>query len=99
MILNLLSFRLGLRYSARELARVALNSADMLRVEPGTLALCFGYSTGDWATANASMERIYSSAKPVWNEVNNIAQTQLALERIPDDALDYLKAVLGSESR
>lgn len=89
----------GLRYSARELARVALNSADMLRVEPGTLALCFGYSTGDWATANASMERIYSSAKPVWNEVNNIAQTQLALERIPDDALDYLKAVLGSESR
>jgi len=89
----------GPHYSARELARVALNSADKLRVEPGTLALCFGYSTKDWATANASMERIYSSAKPVWNEVNNIAQTQLALERIPDDALDYLEAVLGSESR
>jgi hypothetical protein len=89
----------GPHYSARELARVALNSADKLRVEPGTLALCFGYSTEDWATANASMERIYSSAKPVWNEVNNIAQTQLALERIPDDALDYLEAVLGSESR
>ncbi len=89
----------GPHYSARELARVALNSADKLRVEPGTLALCFGYSTKDWATANASMERIYSSAKPVWSEVNNIAQTQLALERIPDDALDYLKAVLGSESR
>lgn len=89
----------GPHYSARELARVALNSADMLQVEPGTLALCFGYSTGDWATANASMERIYSSAKPVWNEVNNIAHTQLVLERIPDDALDYLKAVLGSESQ
>lgn len=89
----------GPHYSARELARVALNSADKLRVEPGTLALCFGYSTKDWATANASMERIYSSAKPVWNEVNNIAQTQLALERIPDDALDYLEAVLGSEFR
>ena len=89
----------GPHYSARELARVALNSADKLRVEPGTLALCFGYSTKDWATANASMQRIYSSAKPVWNEVNNIAQTQLALERIPDDALDYLEAVLGSESR
>ena len=89
----------GPRYSAGELARVALSSADKLRVEPGTLALCFGYSTKDWATANASMERIYSSAKPVWNEVNNIARTQLALERIPDDALDYLEAVLGSESQ
>jgi hypothetical protein len=89
----------GPHYSARELARVALNSADKLHVEPGTLALCFGYTTKDWATANASMEHIYSSAKPVWNEVNNIAQTQLALERIPDDALDYVKAVLGSESR
>lgn len=48
----------GPHYSARELARVALNSADKLRVEPGTLALCFGYSTKDWATANASMEGI-----------------------------------------
>jgi hypothetical protein len=89
----------GPRYSAGELARVALSSADKLQVEPGTLALCFGYSTKDWATANASMERIYSSAKPVWNEVNNIARTQLALEHIPDDALDYLKAVLGFESQ
>jgi Zn-dependent peptidase ImmA (M78 family) len=87
----------GTRYSARELARVALASAEELKVEPGTLALCFGYSTNDWATANASLQRIYSSPKHVWNEINNLAHTQLALERVPDDAVDYLNAVLGSE--
>lgn len=85
----------GPRYSARELARVALASAEALKVEPGTLALCFGYSTNDWATANASLQRIYSSPKSVWNEVNNLALTQLALERVPDDSADYLNAILG----
>lgn len=85
----------GPRYSARELARVALASAETLKVEPGTLALCFGYSTNDWATANASLRRIYSSPKNVWNEVNNLALTQLALDRVPDDSTDYLNAVLG----
>lgn len=87
----------GARYSARELARVALASAEELKVEPGTLALCFGYSTNDWATANASLQRIYSAPKDVWNEVNNLAQSQLVLDRVPDDSVDYLNAVLGTE--
>jgi hypothetical protein len=89
----------GPLYSARELARVARNSADQLQIEPGTLALCFGYSTGDWATANASMRHIYPSAEPVWNEVNKVALAQLALERVAEDAIDYLKAILGFESQ
>lgn len=86
------------RYSAPELARVALASAQELKVEPGTLALCFGYSTNDWATTNASLRRIYSSPKDVWSEVNNVAQTQLALDQVSDDSIDYLNTVLGMES-
>jgi hypothetical protein len=87
------------RYSASELARVALSASEQLGVEPGTLALCFGYSTNDWATANASMRHIYDAGKPVWREVNKIARTQLALERMPDDALDYLDALLGTPTK
>lgn len=87
----------GAGYSASELARVALASAEELKVEPGTLALCFGYSTNDWATANASLQRIYSSPKQVWREVNSLAQTQLAMDRVPSDAVDYVNAVLGAE--
>lgn len=82
-------------YSARELARTALDAATDLRVEPGTLALCFGFSTNDWATANAAMPFIYQTAKPVWSEINKVALDQLHFGSIPEDARSYLKAVVG----
>lgn len=80
---------------ARSLAQAALDASNDLGIEPGTLALCFGYSTGEWAIANAAMQHIYASPKPVWREVNRIALTQLSLDRIPDDTQAYLQAVLG----
>lgn len=82
-------------YSAGELARVALAAAPQLAIEPGTLALCFGFSTKDWATANAAIQSIYQTPRPVWAEINKVASTQLALDLIPDDARAYLSAVLG----
>jgi hypothetical protein len=83
--------------SARELARVAQNSAASLGIEPGTLALCFGYSTGQWAIANASLQRIYPSPAPVWRAINAVASRQLALDELPLDALDFLWDVLELE--
>ncbi|HEV2491939.1 MAG TPA: hypothetical protein VG204_02580 [Terriglobia bacterium] len=82
-------------YNAPELARVAIEASSRLAIEPGTLALCFGYSTQDWATANAALQRIYAKPQPVWAEVNKLALSQLALDLIPDDARAYLKTVLG----
>lgn len=81
--------------SANELARVALASGPELRIEPGTLALGFGYSTSRWKTANAALKHIYSAGKPASSEVNLLAIKELALDELPDDALDYLQAVLG----
>jgi hypothetical protein len=83
------------RYVARELARIAMTTGEQLGIEPGTLALCFGYSTGNWPVANAALKHIYSAPKPVWKEVNDVAWTQLALDSIPDDCTEYLRAVLG----
>ena len=80
---------------ARSLAEAALGASKELRIEPGTLALCFGYSTNQWAVANAALRYIYSAPKPVWREVNSVAREQLELDRIPDDAQAYLEAVLG----
>lgn len=82
-------------HSAKELARVALEAAPNLGIEPGTLALCFGYGTQEWATANAAMSYIYETPKPVWREVNELALTQLDLSRVGEDSADYLRAVLG----
>lgn len=84
--------------SGAALAQVALNSAQELQIEPGTLALCFGYSTGRWHTANAAIKRIYSTSKPVWSEVNRIAKRELDLSNLGADARSYLEAVLGSEA-
>jgi hypothetical protein len=85
-------------YTAQELARVSLEAGPQLRIEPGTLALCFGFTTHDWRTANAAIQQIYASAKPVWREVNNLAMSQLDFERVADDDSDFLAAVLGKQA-
>jgi hypothetical protein len=85
-------------YSAKELARVSNAAAADLRIEPGTLALCFGYATRDWATTNAAMPHIYTEQKPVWREVNQVASAQLDLSGLPEDYRDYLSAVLGEDA-
>ena len=86
------------KISARGLADAALNASKELRIEAGTLALCFGYSTGNWPVASAAMRHIYSEPKPVWREVNQIAVRQLATDAIPSDSLPFLSAVMGADS-
>jgi hypothetical protein len=83
--------------SGRELARVALAAGPELRIEPGTLALGFGYSTSRWKTANAALKYIYAEAKPVWKEVNSVAVRQLKWDLLPQDTIEYLQSVLGLE--
>ena len=82
-------------YNAPALADAVLNSASTLHIEPGTLALCFGYSTGNWAVVNSAMKFIYSSAKPVWAEVNRLAMRELSTDEIPWIFRPYLNSVLG----
>lgn len=84
------------RYTARQLAADAMASSNELRIEPGTLALCFGYSTSDWRTANAAMKSIYTAPKPAWTEINRIARMQMHTDFITEDSRTYLESVLGS---
>jgi hypothetical protein len=83
---------------ARSLAETALGAAEDLQIEAGTLALCFGYSTGDWAIAIGALSYIYTSPKPVWSEVNSIAMSQLSFTSLPDDTARYLKNVMGESA-
>jgi hypothetical protein len=88
----------GSKPTARGLAHAALTSAGELGIEPGTLALCFGYSTNNWRVANGAMRFIYSSPKPAWREVNAIATQQLPLQESPADTQSYLAALMGEAS-
>jgi hypothetical protein len=85
-------------YNAPGLADIALRTSTELQIEPGTIALCFGYSTGNWAVANSAMHFIYKEARPVWNEVNRVTMTQLDLGQLPSDSIPYLTAVLGTDT-
>lgn len=85
----------GAPATARGLAQSALQVAASLRIEPGVIAQLFGYSTGEWEKTNAALRHIYAKALPVWAEVNGYARTQLDLEAIPTDAVDFLNALLG----
>ncbi|HWS87336.1 MAG TPA: hypothetical protein VN282_10245 [Pyrinomonadaceae bacterium] len=84
---------------ARSLAESALSVAEDLQIEPGTLALCFGHSTGDWAIAIGALSYIYTSPKPVWREVNSIAMRQLSFSSLPDDTARYVKNVMGARAQ
>lgn len=85
----------GTRATGRELARIALQVADELQVEPGVLAETFGHSTGDWRTTGAALKLIYEEPKPVWREINAIANRELNLSELTDDESDFIEAILG----
>jgi hypothetical protein len=77
------------------LADVARLEGPALQIEPGTLALCFGYSTQNWQAAYGALKAIYASPAPAWEAVNAVADSQLRLDSIPQDASRFLTTVLG----
>jgi hypothetical protein len=78
------------------LADVVRQEGPPLGIEPGTLALCFGYSTQRWDAAFGALKSIYPSPAPAWQAVNEVAEAQLELDSVPQDAARFVSAVLGS---
>ncbi len=83
------------RYTAAHFAETLLSTASQLRVEPGTLALCFGHSLGEWAKANAAIEKIYAKKQPVWSEINGVAARELDWSAMSRDFAFFMQAVMG----
>lgn len=86
---------IGMGHGARQLAAEVMRAALLNAIEPGTLALCYGYTTKDWATAQKSMQFIYNRPIPVWESVNRIALSQIQWEHISDESSNYIRAVMG----
>jgi hypothetical protein len=83
-------------FNATQLAEAASRAGRSRRIEPGTLALCLAYRTGKWGVAIASLRHIYTAQKPVWREVNKLATAQLQWDRLSDNDVDYLQAVMDT---
>jgi hypothetical protein len=81
-------------FNAPTLAGAVLDAGPRYRVEPGTLALCLAYRRNVWPTANAALRYIYAESKPVWREVNGIADLELDWDSIGDEGAHYLRNVM-----
>lgn len=79
-----------------ELASAVNAAAKAHRIEPGTLALCYGHQTGDWKTSYAALSRIYDQKYDVWRFINKLAITQLDWEQFSEEEAAYVRAVLGA---
>lgn len=77
------------------LAAAVMRASEDSRIEPGTLAMCYGYQASDWATTYAALARIYERPDDVWRFLNRIATRELDWEAYSDDEADYLRAVMG----
>ena len=81
-------------FNAPSLAAAVLDAGPRYRIEPGTLALCLAYRRNAWPTANAALRHIYAEKKPVWREVNNIADLELDWDTLGDEGVQYLKNIM-----
>jgi hypothetical protein len=82
-------------FGGRQLAAAVLDAGPPLGIDPGTLALCVGFQQDRWPAAMASLRHIYAASKPVWSEVNHIAEATLDWDALDYDGGDYLRTVMG----
>jgi Zn-dependent peptidase ImmA (M78 family) len=82
------------RFNAPTLAAAVLAAADEYGVEPGTLALCLAHRRNAWPVAMSALRYIYAQRKPVFREVNGIANLELDWGLLGDEAANYLRKVM-----
>jgi hypothetical protein len=83
--------------SASGLAQEVSRRGPELGIEPGTLALCYGFTTGEWEVANGALKALYPSGPAVWSEINWLAIDQLHLDELPEESRHFLRAILAPE--
>jgi Zn-dependent peptidase ImmA (M78 family) len=83
------------RFTAQQLAVSISQTAEQLRIEPGTLALCFGRATDKWAQTYAALKLIYTASHPVWKVINRTAAEQLAWDRVSSDSSSFIRVAMG----
>lgn len=81
---------------ARQLASEAKRIGQQERIEPGTVALAFGYATKRWDTATASLRHIYTQPFDAWRAINLVASRHLQWDSLSDESESFVRAVMGA---
>ena len=83
------------KFGAQQLAAAVQEEGPKRGIEPGTLALCYAYRTANWARAVAALRYVYAHRKPVWSEVNRVADNEIDWSAMSDDSAEFLRAIMG----
>lgn len=83
------------KFLARGLAEAAIASAPALHIDAGTLVLCMGHATGQWAKVMTALKHIYGQPLPVCEQLNKAALAQLADGELSAENEEYLRGALG----
>jgi hypothetical protein len=81
-------------YNASQVAQAAEANADRERTEPGILALCLAHSTGNWQQSVGALKIIPPGARPVGDEINELAANQFDWQALSLANRDYLAQVI-----
>jgi hypothetical protein len=81
--------------NATQLAAAVRITARDEHIDPGLLAMVYGYSTRQWKIAYGALKIIYGNGRPVWEEINRSTLSALRLDRLTEDNRDFLLSVLG----
>lgn len=84
-------------WTATELADAVLREAPVSNIDPGMLALCVGYSTGDWALAMGAL-KVLGAEENLPSELNQLALRLLDTESLSHDTGSFLRRALGVQS-
>lgn len=83
------------RFTASQLADAVMTHGPRLGIEPGVLALCAGYNTGQWDKAYGALKIIPPQQRDVAADLNEIANRQLGWSEMTSDNRDYLEVIMG----
>ena len=81
-------------FNAPTLADAAMRAASAYQIEPGTIALTLAHEDGSWPRTMSALKFIYGDARPVSEDVNDLAQRELDWDALSEEAADYLARIM-----
>lgn len=86
----------GKRLTGESLAVAAKLKGNERKIDPGHIALNWGYTTGNWGVANKALNLLYPNAH--WeSDVKNIITNEINALEAKEDELDYLLNLMKIE--
>jgi hypothetical protein len=85
-------------YNAPTLAAAAGDAAVASAIEPGTIVLCLGHRTREWAKVMSALRFVYGGPVAVGDYVNAEADGQLQWDLMPAEGAEFMRRVLGLDA-